>query len=265
MTAGTWAVAAWCRLRKLSPWLGLVYALFVGQVIAFTRDLTEVLAYALVALAIYLYESRPRHRLWAGALFGLAALARETTLIFPLLYGIRLFVEHDDGIPTSRRVSRVAIFAALSFAPAVLWQIYLYGWLGTFGWLRVEGFPRVPFGGLNTLYVLTVYTLDVVQTVVVSGVICMVVGVLTLWREPQARGRVEVWGLALQSFLFVALMHPDSLYEIYGSARIAIPIVMCAIYTLAFVRWRGWFYFCAGLWLAPTVSYMLNPILKLWH
>src|SRR5436190_7213486 len=38
---GTWAVAAWCKARGLSPWLALVYTFFVGQVIVFTRDLNE--------------------------------------------------------------------------------------------------------------------------------------------------------------------------------------------------------------------------------
>src|SRR5436190_6486113 len=48
ITAGTWAVAAWCLESGLSPWLGLVYAFAIGQVVAFTRDLNEPLAFALV-------------------------------------------------------------------------------------------------------------------------------------------------------------------------------------------------------------------------
>lgn len=128
---GTWAVAAWCRLKSLSPWLGLIYAFYIGQVTAFTRDLNEVLAYALVALAIYLISKRPRQLVLAGITFGLAGLGRETTLIFPALYTLSfLFGRGMEGGKGAYSKGSVALFALIASFPAIVWQGFLLVWLG---------------------------------------------------------------------------------------------------------------------------------------
>src|SRR5262249_7841097 len=73
--ASTWLLAG-CLLRHcMSRWWGLVYPLFVGTVMAYARDLTEPLAYAL-ALAATLAWFGERRALAIG-LFALAGLARE--------------------------------------------------------------------------------------------------------------------------------------------------------------------------------------------
>src|SRR6185503_13323493 len=138
ITAGTWAVAAWCLANKLNPWLALVYAFAIGQVVAFTRDLNEPLAFALVALAVYIYHVHPRHRLWAGLVFGLSALAREATLVFGVLYSIVNFGfwTSTDADSNSRftiqysKLPQAIAFAALAIGPAVVWQVVLQLWLG---------------------------------------------------------------------------------------------------------------------------------------
>ncbi len=49
---GTLVVAAWLKRRGLSPWLALVYAFYPGLFIAYQHDLSEPLAYGLVALGV---------------------------------------------------------------------------------------------------------------------------------------------------------------------------------------------------------------------
>ncbi|MDQ3928302.1 MAG: hypothetical protein M3328_04040, partial [Chloroflexota bacterium] len=91
VTVGTWALAAWCLKHRLTPWLALVYTFCIGQVLAFSRDLNEMLAYSLVAVGVYFLDCLPHRSLnWllAGLTFGLAGLARETTLIFPFLFAL---------------------------------------------------------------------------------------------------------------------------------------------------------------------------------
>ncbi len=73
------------------PWFALVYGLYPRLLIALQRDLAEPLCYALVALAIYLLDTGGSWRiLWAGISFAGAMLARESTAVFALVYGLAL-------------------------------------------------------------------------------------------------------------------------------------------------------------------------------
>jgi hypothetical protein len=53
---GTLAIAAWLKSKGISPWFAVSYGLYFGLFIAFARDCVEPMAYAWVALAIYLFE-----------------------------------------------------------------------------------------------------------------------------------------------------------------------------------------------------------------
>ena len=157
VTGGTFAVALWCRERRLSPWLGLVFAFYIGQVVAFSRDLNEILAYSLVAVAVYLFDHVPQRPILAALCFGLSALARETTLLFALVYIVALWARTlkdtgDQPGSQSQRWAKVASFGALAIGPAVLWQLCLLWWLGDIGWRQGTGLYLVPFANLYKLY-----------------------------------------------------------------------------------------------------------------
>jgi hypothetical protein len=270
VTVGTYAVALWCRARKLSPWLGLVFAFYIGQVVAFSRDLNEILAYSLVAVAVYMFDHDPPRPLLAALCFGLSALARETTLLFALVYVLALLARtfKDRGVQAGtqfQRWAKVGLFGALAVGPAVLWQLCLLWWLGDIGWRQGTGLYLVPFANLYKLYPLDEGVLDSVEAVVIPSTICLAVCLLQMWRSPQDRQRKELWVTVLNAVLFVLLLPPDNLYDIYGSARIATPVVMGAIYSLPYVRRRLWFPFCAALWVVPTLTYLLNPAIELIH
>ncbi|MGA7730681.1 MAG: hypothetical protein WCD37_05360 [Chloroflexia bacterium] len=270
VTGGTFAVALWCRERRLSPWLGLVFAFYIGQVVAFSRDLNEILAYSLVAVAVYLFDHVPQRPILAALCFGLSALARETTLLFALVYIVALWARTlkdtgDQPGSQSQRWAKVASFGALAIGPAVLWQLCLLWWLGDIGWRQGTGLYLVPFANLYKLYPLDEGVLDSVEAVVIPSTICLAVCLLQMWRSSQDRRRKELWVTVLNAVLFVLLLPPDNLYDIYGSARIATPVLMGAIYSLPYVRRRLWFPFCTALWIVPTLTYLLNPAIELIH
>src|SRR5260221_13671973 len=88
MAGGTLALAAWLRRRGRSPWLALIYGLSLGLFIAVNGDLTEPMAYAVVALAVYLLDFRGRRRLfWAALCFGAAVLPLLAVRFFVWVYG----------------------------------------------------------------------------------------------------------------------------------------------------------------------------------
>lgn len=86
-------------------------------------DLTEPLAYLLVQAGVLAFL---RGRTWPSTVwFMLAALTRETTLLFALAYGLHLL---------STRRWRVAFtWGSIVATPFLVWQILLRIWLGSWG------------------------------------------------------------------------------------------------------------------------------------
>ncbi|MEA2572800.1 MAG: hypothetical protein QOH93_98 [Chloroflexia bacterium] len=257
ITLGTWAVASWCKWRQLPPWLALIYAFYVGQVIAFTRDLNEPLAFALLAAAIYVFDRYPRFRWVAAVLFGLAGLARETTLVFPAIYALWLFLRR--GLPAGERLRTTGLLVVLAFGPFVVWQVIIWRWLGTFGFTRGPGLMAVPFESLGWLYTFNRSTLDTIQAVLLPSLIAVGAAIVMVWRQRKLVTQPGIWMLLANAYFFVILLPPAAFWEIYSSARIATPVVLTSIYVLAWSRQRTWFYLCAGMWLAYSATYILNP------
>lgn len=140
---GTWAVCGLLAGRGVREWFGLSYGLWVGLVAPVGIGLAEPLAYGLAALGLLLALDRQRLVLGVAAL-GLAALAKETTLIFLAA----LLVAELSG---QRRRSLLGAGAAAA-AAYLIWQLWL---LATFGSLGIGSggalateFEWLPFMGL---------------------------------------------------------------------------------------------------------------------
>ncbi len=100
---------------------------------------------------MYLFDFGGRRGvLLAGIAFGLAALARETTLVFPLLFAASIVAGRPNASSAADGASprrTAAAFALLGLAPAALYGGFLWSWLGapTAG----EGsVTLLPFAGL---------------------------------------------------------------------------------------------------------------------
>ncbi len=142
LVTGTALLEDLLRQAHASRWYALSYGLFVGVVMAVRLSTTEALAYGLVIAGIWLVErERPNA---AALMLALAALAKETTLLFAA--GLVLYhVLHRRW----RDAARITLIAGVPFA---LWQVVLYGWLGTFGagsgGAKATPFEIVPFNGV---------------------------------------------------------------------------------------------------------------------
>lgn len=128
-----------------SRWYALTYGLTFGIFGAVRLSLPEPLAYALVLGGIVL--ARRESWFWSALLFALAALARETTLLFPTGYGLFLLL--------NKRWRLAIVFGFAVLTPFILWQIVLYTHLGTFGvgsgGAQATSFEIIPFAGLLRL------------------------------------------------------------------------------------------------------------------
>ncbi len=126
---GTWATECWLSDHGVSRWYALAYGLYGGQLLALRTDLNEPLAQALVQIAIVALS---RDRRWLGGVcFCLAALTKETTLIFLAAYVLHAVIHH---------AWRLATGLAATGAPFAALQVALWGWFGT---------PGIGSGGAN--------------------------------------------------------------------------------------------------------------------
>ncbi|MGZ3714053.1 MAG: hypothetical protein ACXVA4_01420, partial [Ktedonobacterales bacterium] len=272
---GTLLVALWLQRRGRPAWLAIVYGLYSGMLIAYQRDLTEPLSYGLVALAIYLFDFGGRRRLvWSGLAFAGALLARETTVVFAGLYGIApLFSSLTAGDTTAilrgwrdRLLASIcagwrnaAILLSVAFAPYLLYKLFLLLWLGSPG-VRADLSPQlIPFGGLLVYWPWP--TLGwTIATLVVPALICAVLGLLALRRQPFS---VEVWALLANVLFFIVMLPPLDYVDYQGTSRITTGVVLAALLCVpAFDpltgRHRWWLSICGALWITITVFLLVT-------
>lgn len=141
LVAGTYFLEQLLIMEKASRWYALTYGLFVGMFMAVRLSLNEPLAYGLVIGGIWL--ERKRGALPAAILFALAALAKETTLVFTAGYLLWLLLE--------KRWRTTLLFGVVAGLPFALWQIVLYTQFGAFGvgsgGAMATPFEIIPYNG----------------------------------------------------------------------------------------------------------------------
>jgi hypothetical protein len=264
---GTLAVAAWLKRKKLSPWFALLYGLYPGLFISIQSDLTEPLSYALVALAVYLFDFGGRHRyIWAAVSFALAVLARESAIVFPALYGLSLAVDRSGAATrpaiTPRSVGRACAFLVIVVTPMAVYKLFLLHWLG---YLGTPGglFPRlIPFQGLLSYYPWDAERLEEIRSVVLPSLVC---GGVALWALRKRHYNVEVLCLLANVLLFVALLNPSSYAEMRALGRITTGVILAALYCLpafdrVLHRQRAWLWLSAALCLPLTLFWLVFPV-----
>jgi hypothetical protein len=137
---GTYATELLLQDLGVSRWYALGYGLYGGQLLALRADLNEPLAQGLVLWAMLAWA---RKRRWLAVVaFGLAALSKETMLIFLaayILYNLQ------------RRAWKWGVVLGMGGLPFVAYQLLLWAWLGDFG-LGSGGagatpFSLIPLGG----------------------------------------------------------------------------------------------------------------------
>jgi hypothetical protein len=133
---GTFVTELLLRHHHTSNWYALVYGLYAGNLVALRSDMSEPLAQMLVMLAIWAWV-KGKHN-WAFFWFALALLTKETSLLFIMAFGL---------YSLQQRNWRDVVGLGISLLPYVIWQFFLFGWLGEFGFTSGHSFIWLPFGG----------------------------------------------------------------------------------------------------------------------
>jgi hypothetical protein len=223
-------LATWLRRRGLSAWWALVYGFYPGLFQAFQTDVTEVSAYALAAAAIFVLEFGGRRRvLWAGLLFGLAGLTRETALLFPAVYAIAVGLR---GPGRGRWALRQGVgLAVLAAGPLFVYKAFLTVTLGSLGVGFGSGseIATAPLAGLLSFRPFeprewVEVAFEVVPTTLLA--------IVALYRVLQGQGRAELAAYLLNYAVLVVLLQRSSYFSYFDSSRIQTGVVLAAVLAL---------------------------------
>jgi hypothetical protein len=208
-------VALLLKKRGFSPWFSLALGLYFGQAAGLTFDTAEPFTCLLVCAGLLLLDEQ--HLTWAALLMGLAALSRETAVLFPVGY---------VGFFLLRRQWKEALsFSALGLLPLAAWLAILALIFGKTGVTFTPPFERVPFAGFlshaqNSGKFLLLLLLVILPTL----------GLWLLAGAELVRRRVgQVWLILLANLLVVTFLSRDSSNDLISCGRIATGLVLAGM------------------------------------
>ncbi|HFD40596.1 MAG TPA: hypothetical protein ENJ31_12205, partial [Anaerolineae bacterium] len=224
LAAGTWLTERLLLRYRVSRWYALTYGLYAGQLMAVRLDLNEPLSQALVQGGV-LSAERDRWPL-SVALFALAALAKETALVFVAGYLLYLLAR--------RRWRRLLAMALGVGLPFLAWQAALWAWLGRpglgSGGAGATGWEILPFRGLWSVGAISLPVLGLLALVMVP--LAVIPSLLSLWAAGRDlwKGRWHPLTAVLLTNALVLLFLPQSTYrEPLAMLRLTIGLMAATI------------------------------------
>lgn len=268
-TLGTLALAVWLRRRSFSPWLAVIFGLAPGMVVAVQYDLAESMAYGLCAFGVLAMDTK---RLWlravgGGLLFSVAALTRETTIVYGLVFAAWTLLQVRDWSAIRSRFGPAILLAALTVIPYLVWRQLVEHWFpGTMPPFR-QSFEVIPYFGLWYWFFHTAPNTGApfaTFAVAIPGTIFGVWVAYLLWRS---RGRYVYGWLYLANFIpFVVFIARFSYDDILAATRASDGVILAAVlclpvaYRQARERTLALMSVCTALWMALTPLWLLAPI-----
>lgn len=240
-----YVLGQWLHMNQVSPWYALAYGLYVGIFMAFSRDLTEPLAYGLAACGLALWTWKKRAS--AAVLLALATITKETTLLFPLSLAIAQLVQ--------KNWKNTAV-ALACLTPLLAWEIYLFSSLHVLPLQAGATLQLIPLGGILPQLNMEPGRLSAFVFVALPALLAMILSVVALVKHP----RQELAWLILSQSVFAVLM-PIQVYDhVMHAARNATGLVLATMFALPRLnvpsRW-----ITLATWTFPTLVWFV-PVLR---
>jgi hypothetical protein len=244
----TWILARWLASNGAPASLGLLYPFYLGTFLAFSRALTEPLAFFLAAAGTvgWLRERRSP----ALVLLALAALTKEITVLFTAGLAVAALARG--------RFRDAAVLLATTL-PLLLWWGFLQWHFAVAG----QGFPQsvlptlIPLAGALAARTLDVGYLSALVAVALPAILLFPLSIMRLRNN---------WSDALAWLLLVnsswTLLLPAKVYEhVMSAGRNATGLVVALLLVLPLRNGKEPLT-VAALWTIPTLVW-LPPVL-LW-
>ncbi|MEW5872613.1 MAG: AZOBR_p60025 family cell surface glycopolymer formation protein [Chloroflexota bacterium] len=253
--AGTWAVAQLLKDWGVSPWYALVYGLWAGLLLAVIVDLTEPLAYGLVAGA-FLALQRQR-KLLGWALLGLAVFAKEVTVLFVVAVALAYLSERQW-----RSALGVSLLTGIPFFLFQLWLWSVFGQPGVgSGGDMATPFEWIPFMGIWRIGAFSVQYM--IAMLVVFAPTIMLPAVWGVWKSLRfwlaGERNMVVLALLLNS-LIIPFVPFSTFRETGGMLRFACGLVLTIILFAARYRQRRVLNYCF-FWMVLNVFVLKSMII----
>jgi hypothetical protein len=197
---GTWATERLLLHFGVSRWYALSYGLYGGQLLALRTDLNEPWAQALVQCAMLAWAKDRRPV--AICAFGLAALTKETTLIFLAAYML---------YSLKKRMWRSSIGLCAAALPFVMYQALLWASLGNpgigSGGANATPFSLVPLGGWLAITQVNLVPFLLISLIVVPmSVLPAIAGIVSSLRDLlQGKDHPITYSLLLNALVILFL------------------------------------------------------------
>jgi hypothetical protein len=231
VVATVFLLARYLVSRGYSAWWASVYGFFPGTIWCVLRDLTEPLAFFLVTLAFVTFANRPERILRYAPTFALAALTRETTIVFPAFVAFDFVLRRrDGGLPSRTSFIRAAQLLLISIAPLALYRFALNLWIDS--WSRRAPLALIPFHGLVQGH------LDARRVVVIFAVVIPGLAWLAIAATATMSGqRALPLAFVIANAVWFIILLPDVAYPEYSSAgRAMIGLVLAAVLSIPLLR-----------------------------
>ncbi len=221
---GTFFMEATLARQGACRWYALAYGLFIGMLVCLRLDLAEPLAFLLVQLGFWSFLKQ--HPWQSAAWFGLAAITRETTLLFAAGFFLALLYQ--------KQIARAFAWGACAVLPFALWHAVEKLWLGSWGigsgGALATPFEFIPFHGWwglasSDLTAFLLLSVLVFPMAVLPAILSLVASGRALL------GRVAtpaVLALFLNAAAF-AFLPMSNLYEPLGLSRTTLGLVVAVL------------------------------------
>lgn len=224
LSVGTWFIENLLSHFGASRWYALTYGLNAGTLMSVRLDLTEPLAYGLALAGVWLVlKGRGR---WAAIVFAVAALTKETTLVFAASVGV-IYITRREW----RRAIELSVVTLLPFA---IWQIVLRGWLGQWGvgsgGALATPFEIVPLRGLWSIALVNPPLFLLLSALMMP--MAVIPALFGLWQAGRdiVKHHIDLPAMLLLVNAIVVLITPQSTFrEPLAMARYVVGLVAAAL------------------------------------
>jgi hypothetical protein len=244
---GSAALALLALRHHLHPIVGGLFGLWIGSVYVLHMGMMELLAYALVLCGLLCWERGMLTT--SGMTLGLAALAKETALLFTVAFLCVLVLQ---------RAGAGWRFAILSVGPPALWQLVVAQELGITG-VQAALLPGNPGQGMLPIasyFSEAISPLTALQLiwVLLPAIVSVCWGLGVLGRsvsDPTG------WALFLNG-LFVTSLPPASTAAIWWSTRISLAVIVALAWAGVRSERPRLAYVGVAVLLVPTVLFVMT-------